>query len=86
MSAQHFSNLEAKVKSAGNLNNATEALVVGLADELNNLTQDPVAIKQLADDLRANSADLVGAIVAKAPPPPTTPPAPAAKPTGRGGH
>lgn len=50
--------LEAKVRAAGTPEASATALVNGLADQLDALTHDPVAIKQLGTDLRAAASEL----------------------------
>lgn len=59
---EHMKALIARVKGATNQKTAVEALVNGLADELGNLTQDPVAIKAMAGDLRTACPELAAAV------------------------
>lgn len=67
--------IEDKVREATNLNQSAAALVNGVADALDELQQDPVAIKRLAIELRDSSGDLGATIASKvaSTPPPVTP-------------
>lgn len=56
--------LVAKVKDCVSPKDAATVLVTGVADTLDGLTHDPVAIKALSDDLRASAAVLGDAVIA----------------------
>lgn len=55
--------LEGKVKAGAGPKESAEILVNGLADQLDALTQDPVAIKALATALRADVSAMAEAVV-----------------------
>jgi hypothetical protein len=83
MTSQHLDVLKNKIEAAKDHGQVIGAVLDGLADALDGLTQDPVAIKQLATDLRACKTDLSNVIATKiattggqtpAPPPGINPP------------
>ena len=61
-----LSDLETKVKEAADPNQAAVALVNGLADLLDGLQQDPLAIKGMAAKLRENAGTIGAAVTANA--------------------
>ena len=48
-------------------------LVAGLAEQIRNNAEDPVALNALADDLDAAQADIAAAVAANTPTPPVEP-------------
>lgn len=82
--------LKAKLSACDCHEECAKILVVGVADALDALTQDPVAIKALAADLRAGANELAAACVENCSgdeeetttfPKKTAPPAPSTAPT-----
>ena len=58
------SELKERLGLASNLEESARALVDGIVGELDKLTHDPVAIKALADGLRASAGEVVVAMFA----------------------
>lgn len=78
MTSKQYNSIEEKVKAAADHGAAVVALVQCLADELEQLDRDPVAIKELAGELRAAAQGLSEHVTSKVPPAsaPSTPKAP----------
>jgi hypothetical protein len=66
--------LNQKVRDNNNLEQSITTIVQGVADALDGLTQDPVAIKQLATDLRNMAPEIAASAITNTQ---TTPGAPA---------
>lgn len=62
--ADNLKKIVEQVSTHTNSKEAAVALVNGVADQLDGLTHDPVAIKALADELR-KGADELGAAICK---------------------
>lgn len=71
--SQQLDTLTAQVKANKDLTQSAVTLIQGLAAKIESLKDDPVALQQLADDLKAQDATLAGAIQANTPAPQPVP-------------
>jgi hypothetical protein len=62
--SQEFDDLEAQVKASDDVQKSAVILINGFAARLAAAGTDPVKLKALRDDLKANSDDLAAAVAA----------------------
>lgn len=74
--SQELDALKAQVRQNTNVVQSARDLIRGLADRINANAEDPVALRALADELKASDDALAGDVAANTPADPNAPPAP----------
>lgn len=66
--SQQLDALRAEVERVKTVDQSVLLLIQGLADQIRDAKDDPIAIQALADDLRAQTDSLAAAVAANTPP------------------